>query len=351
MDILQVMSHGRLSEICWIVLNTANGELYYSIARSAAIFLAAVVTFYAGIARGYQKSTWSLIILTGLIFYVLGEKLTTYSPDQWVSIFTGFDFPVTRRRTYLGGVIGLTFGLLLAKTWLRFKQPVMDNYAIALPLSMSVSRIGCLSAGCCFGTPTTLPWGIRYSSHTLAFQTHQMKGLIGTEDHFSLPIHPVQFYELAGCLIISWVVWRTRKQWKVSGDLFLFSALCYALLRFLVEFFRDPFSNLMLADSFHGLKGIQVVLLFVMVACLITLVVREKRNRPSPVGLPDLKTAPLRELLLVACMTAIVVAGKNWFTQNELKTILIYLIPVSALILATNAGILYRHYQSKSFRQ
>jgi phosphatidylglycerol:prolipoprotein diacylglycerol transferase len=334
-----------------MIINTADGSLYYSIAYTASILLVAVITYFAGISRGYHRSTWSLIIFTALIFFILGEKFASYSSYQWSRVFTGLDFPVTLKKTILGGFIGQVAGLMLAKTWLRFNQPVLDHYAVALPLGMAVARMGCLSAGCCFGTPTALPWGIHYTSPSLAFTAHQIKGLIGTNDHCTAAIHPVQFYELTGCLVIAWVVWRTRNHWKAGGNLFLFSLLCYAPLRFLVEFVRDPFSGLLLSENFLGLKRVQWVMLLFMAIGVVILFYREKRSRAPTVAPSSVKVRPLREFLLIACVSAFVIGGRNWFSRVELNAILIFLIPVSAFILAKDAQAIYRYYLSKSYNR
>lgn len=38
--------------------------------------------------------------------------------------------------------------------------PVLDLVALYAPLAQSISRLGCFFAGCCYGTPSTLPWAV-----------------------------------------------------------------------------------------------------------------------------------------------------------------------------------------------
>ena len=144
-----------------IIIETAHLGMFFSLTYFAAFVVASGIMIHQGFKKGYPKCAWLLIILTGVIFFIIGTKAATYSQEQWFQVITRFQFPLANGKTILGGIIGLLAGIFIAKLWLRFNRPVLDTLAIALPLSMAISRIGCLMAGCCFGTPTNLPWGIR----------------------------------------------------------------------------------------------------------------------------------------------------------------------------------------------
>lgn len=233
-----------------MIIETVHGGLFFALTYLAAFLVAAGMMIHEGIRKGYPRSAWLVIILTAVIFFIIGDKVFTYSPEQWAQVFTRFHFPETDKKTVLGGIAGLFTGLLLAKAWLRFNRPVLDTLAIAMPLAMAISRIGCLMAGCCFGTPTKLPCGIQYDAASWACHVHQSQGLIRLNDETSLVVHPVQIYQVIGCLLIAFFVWRTRKQWKSNGSLFVFSLLCYVVLRFFVEFVRAPESDFFAGQFF-----------------------------------------------------------------------------------------------------
>ena len=211
-----------------MLIDTTHGGIFFSLTYLAAILVTAGMTIFYGFRKGYPKTTWLLILVSGLLFFIIGEKVASYSSGEWMQVFTGFQLLHTDKKTILGGILGLFTGLTLAKHTLRFNRPVLDSFAIALPVGMAISRIGCLMAGCCFGTPTNLPWGIHYDASSWAYKVHLEQGLIHFHDKTSLAVHPVQLYQVIGCLIIALIVWKTRKQWKASGSLFLFSVLCYA---------------------------------------------------------------------------------------------------------------------------
>jgi hypothetical protein len=56
--------------------------------------------------------------------------------DTWqvIDIFKKKD-----KKTVLGGIIGLFTGIFAAKIWLKFKRPVLDTFAVALPIGMAIS--------------------------------------------------------------------------------------------------------------------------------------------------------------------------------------------------------------------
>jgi prolipoprotein diacylglyceryltransferase len=315
-----------------MIIETAHGGMFFFLTYLAAVLVAAGMTIFYGYRKGYPKSTWLLILFTGLLFFIIGEKVASYSSGQWMQVFTSFQLPETDKKTILGGIIGLFVGLILAKICLRFNRPVLDRFAVALPLSMAISRIGCLMAGCCFGTPTNLPWGIQYDSSTLVYQVHLARGLVNLHNETSLAVHPVQLYQVIGCLVIALIVWRTRKQWKTCGSHFLFSVLCYASLRFLIEFVRDPASSFILTEVFLGLKILQWLILGAILLGILILVFRESKEKSFSLGFKPIYISDLRQVFLVILLSVIVFVGRKWFDRLELLMIMLFLVPAFTAI-------------------
>ena len=67
---------------------------------------------------------------------------------------------------------GLIAAVAVALWYLRrHRMPVWtvtDVFAPGIALGHIVGRLGCLFAGCCFGRPTTVPWGITFHSEFAA---------------------------------------------------------------------------------------------------------------------------------------------------------------------------------------
>lgn len=329
-----------------MLIETVHGGMFFSVTYVVAFLLAAGIMIFEGARRGYPRNAWLLILVTSLLFFIIGDKIFTYSPDQWIQVFTRFHFPETEKKTVLGGIVGLTAGLLIAKSWLRFRRPVLDTMAIALPVAMAISRIGCLMAGCCFGTPTNMPWGIEYDAASWAYQVHMAQGLVQIHDAASHAVHPVQLYQVIGCLVIAFVVWRTRKQWRSNGSLFLFSVLCYAALRFFVEFVRAPETSFFAGKVILGLKIIQWYILLGFLAGLIILVIREGKSKTSLQVTKAVSPSDSRLMSLALLLCGIIFFGIRWFTFLEISTILCGMIPVIIVLMVS----VYRRNTIAGFR-
>jgi phosphatidylglycerol:prolipoprotein diacylglycerol transferase len=129
-------------------------------------------------------------------------------------------------------------------------------------LAQSVGRLGCFSAGCDYGKPTTAPWGVVFTS-TFA---HEVAGV-----PLGVRLHPAQLYESITTFVIFGVLlwWFPRK--KRDGDIFLGYLGLYAVARFFLEFLRGDedrgfvFNHLLSTSQFIALlalAGIGMVLLW-----------------------------------------------------------------------------------------
>ena len=315
------------------VIDTSNGTIYYAIFNLASLLLGTAIAFYSGYKKGYPVVPWILIILTGGLFYMLGNKLITYSPIEWKVFLSTLSPPTTSQKVILGGIAGLAVGLLLAKKWFRFHAPVLDQYAVALPLSMAISRIGCLKAGCCYGTVTHLPWAIQYYSPSPAFQSQLLHSQVQFDGKISAAVHPVQLYEMIGCLLIAFLAWQMRKKLKAPGSNFLLFLVCYAGLRFMIEFLRSPDADLVMGRNFHGLKSVQWLLLAILLIGMALLVAREYYHKPINKDTELCRATKLRQVALVIATTSIALFMRKLFTGREYTIIIVFLIPVNAYML------------------
>src|SRR5580693_9477026 len=105
-----------------------------------------------------------------------------------------------------------------------------DVFAPGIALGHIVGRFGCLFAGCCYGKPTTLPWGITFTDPFAATN-------VGTP--LGVPLHPTQLYEAGAEFLILIVLLVTeRKGRPFAGRTFWLYMLLYAISRFIIEFYR-----------------------------------------------------------------------------------------------------------------
>ena len=158
--------------------------------------------------------------------------------------------------TFYGGLLG---AILTATVYVRWQKlpllPVLDIAAAALPLSHGIGRLGCFAAGCCFGKPTALPWGVTFTDEAA-------NQLAGTPLNISL--HPTQLYEAAAeflnFLLLIWIGARQKFPGQILGAYFML----YGTERGVIEFFRgDPGRTMMFHESVSLMQIISVGLIFV----------------------------------------------------------------------------------------
>jgi len=115
----------------------------------------------------------------------------------------------------------------------RYRLPLWkttDAFAPGIALGHVVGRLGCLLAGCCYGRPTDLPWGITFTDPSAAAN-------VGTP--LNIPLHPTQLYEAgAELLILVFLLATERRGRTFAGRTFWSYMLLYAVSRFIIEIFR-----------------------------------------------------------------------------------------------------------------
>lgn len=134
-----------------------------------------------------------------------------------------------------GGVFqgGLAFGIVFAILYMRkHGLPVWktaDIVAPALALGHGFGRIGCFSAGCCYGRACSVPWGVTFHSE----YAHSLTGIpIGNI------IHPVQLYESALNFLNFVILFFVFRGKKFDGQVFPLYIINYSIIRYFTEFYR-----------------------------------------------------------------------------------------------------------------
>lgn len=126
---------------------------------------------------------------------------------------------------FYGGLIG---GILAAWWCAKIIKTKLTDYLVllvpALALAHSIARIGCFSAGCCYGAETSSWIGYTYTNSLAAPN--------------GVPLLPIQLIEAFGVfLIFIFLVWYTSSSKREQYTLAMYIVL-YAPMRFILEFFR-----------------------------------------------------------------------------------------------------------------
>jgi|SRR5689334_15024948 len=172
---------------------------------------------------------------------------------------------------FYGGLLGaILAGYFLMK---RYKLPfwkTADACAPGIAIGNFFGRQGCFAAGCCWGKPTSLPWGVQFSE-----LGHEITG-VPIDAH----LHPTQLYESFAMLLVFFFLLWLHKRKRFSGQVVLVYGLLYAVIRFAVEFLRDdPRGDILGLTTLTGLSTSQMISLVIGVIALILLIARNRKSR------------------------------------------------------------------------
>jgi hypothetical protein len=230
-----------------------------------------------GIRRKYPPVTWAVISASVLVLFVSGLKLFSYPPGDWGSIFLGSHQDVTNIKYVPGGILMIALGIPLIKRFLKFREPVFDDFVLFLPVLQITQRMGCFFNGCCHGTTTSLPWAVHYSEPSALFYRHYDQGLLEAGRMHSLGVHPTQLYTIAISLVILVVLIRLRHAFRKPGSFTLFALMLLGGMRFLLEFLREPLSGTWSATQWQFLNLLQWGILVAIIISGIVLWRRERK--------------------------------------------------------------------------
>ena len=194
-----------------------------------------------------------------LLFLVTDWEYYMLNPRQALSL----------QSLQAGGVFyGGFLGAVIFAAWYtrRARLPFWktgDAVVPAVALGHAVGRLGCFSAGCCWGTPSTLPWAV-------TFTDPYAKEIVGVP--LGIPLHPTQLYEAFVEFAIFGILIYLASRKKFDGQIFWSYVAMYSVGRFVIEFFRgDLERGFVLGGSLSTSQVIAALLLAVATFALIAL--------------------------------------------------------------------------------
>jgi phosphatidylglycerol---prolipoprotein diacylglyceryl transferase len=149
-----------------------------------------------------------------------------------------------------------------------------DVLAPAVALGQAIGRLGCFCAGCCYGRAANVPWAV-------TFRDAYASRTVGTP--LDTAVHPTQIYEALACLAIFFVLIRMARAKRFDGQVTLAYVLLYAVVRFVIEFYRG---DAVRGTVFGVLSTSQFIALLMAVAVAFVFPYLAKRNRVTPPAAP-----------------------------------------------------------------
>ena len=275
----------EIFKIPWINFTVNTYGLLLAIAFLVGLYVMARQATSDGLDKNrvYDLGLWVLAAsLIGSKLLMVMTEWDAYQGD-WRQLLS-LDF-LRSGGVFYGGFIGAVIASVIVMR--IYKLPwwrTADAFAPGIAIGQAIGRLGCFSAGCCWGKPTTGFCGVHFTE-----KGHEITGVplkvgdladasqreIWTQKLGSLAaplhLHPVQLYEVAATLVIFVLLLMLAKRRKFHGQIVLAYALLYALARFTIEFWRD--------DPRGGLLGVstsQFIAIVIFVGATIGLVYRNK---------------------------------------------------------------------------
>jgi len=170
-----------------------------------------------------------MVFLYGLFFGAMcGGRIGYmffYGSDQLISNPLSIFYIWQGGLSFHGGLLGVIISLLIfcKRKGVEFLR-LMDGVALAMPIGLGLVRIGNFLNGELYGKATNGEWGFIFPT-----------------DPFGLLRHPSQLYESFGeGLLLFLVLLLISRLSKVRGVVSSSFLIFYGLIRFIIEFYRQP---------------------------------------------------------------------------------------------------------------
>ncbi|MDI6865225.1 prolipoprotein diacylglyceryl transferase [Thermodesulfovibrio yellowstonii] len=159
------------------------------------------------------------LLIGARIGYVLFYNLSYYihNPLEVLAIWHG-------GMSFHGGLLGVIFSAWIFTKIKKFDFfTLTDMLVLTAPIGLGLGRIGNFINGELYGRVTDVPWAMIFP------------------EGGPLPRHPSQLYEagLEGALLFV-ILWFLKDKFNKSGLISSLFLILYGILRFVVEFFREP---------------------------------------------------------------------------------------------------------------
>jgi phosphatidylglycerol:prolipoprotein diacylglycerol transferase len=192
---------------------------------------------------------------------MIGAKLPFVFAD-WPGLLSGAAW-FSDGKTIICGLVGGYFGVEVAKWVMDVRVKTGDSFAVPVAAAVGIGRLACFVGGCCYGTPTNLPWGLVFPA----------------VDRLSR--HPTQLYEATFHLVAAAVLASLQRRNLLPGQLMKVYILAYLVFRFLTEYIRPEIR------LWQGLTGYQWAAL-ALIPVFSALWWRDQRNRNASMDTPSM---------------------------------------------------------------
>ncbi len=169
-----------------------------------------------------------------------------HDENRWIELATG--------KSITGALLGGYVSVEIAKRFLRYRGATGDWFALIVPLSLMLGRVGCILHGCCLGRVCEASW----------FTMNDAAGVA------RWPAALVELFFNALMLVVA-LFMRSKK--ILPGQHFHIYLIAYGTFRFAHEFLRDT------PDILGPISGYQIAALAIVALGMFGFLQRRREQR------------------------------------------------------------------------
>jgi len=202
----------------------------------------------------YISFLWSFFIIGAGLYYHF--KMFFLSPTNYIKNITIYFHPFFHEHSFFSGIVLFSlFAYIYAKKIFKnnYKKILAISF-IGMSLYQAIGKLGCFSAGCCFGKPTSFFLGLKFKY--LGRKIHPYAGV---------KIHPTQLYESFFDLLNFLLLFILLKKKVENRKIISLYFINYGLIRFFEEYLRGDLGRGYLVKSSSSLLSLSTPQLYSLI--------------------------------------------------------------------------------------
>lgn len=237
----------------------------YGLFFTLGVIVGLLVAFKAGLDEGMNP----LVILDMgfiiILFALIGSRLAyviiniSYYRNHVLDILKIWDGGLV----FSGGLIAV---LLVLVWYSKFDRltfwNICDLWAPSAAIGQGIGYLGCLLAGCCYGKPAEVKWGVMFTHPTSLAP-------------LNIPLHPTQIYGALSGFIIFFVLMKLYAKKHFEGQVIIWFLILHSTAQLFLERFRGDVRGLIPGS---GMTINQFSALLFLFASVIVLFIRKPKT-------------------------------------------------------------------------
>ena len=247
----------------------------YGVLVALAVLIGYILSLRLAKKEGISANAVDFTVMMAVIFGILGARVAFIieHPDELKSSFDLLAIwkgGVSFYGAFIGGALGVLIGIY------RYKINIWsagDISVVSLAIAHSIGRLGCTSAGCCYGKPVPIEGPLDPGIHFMdKFPFFYVVFPPGATAPPFVPLYPTQIMEFLGNFFIFLILLYLFGRRPFKGFVLSLYLILYGIERFTLEFFRGvtpPIEQL-------GLTWNQIVSIFLIITGILLMIILRK---------------------------------------------------------------------------